>query len=95
MNTKNLIIVGIVILGGYFVYKKFYKPKPIATTGGTKPLPNAESVTNPIDSKGDIVPVPNQTTITNPTINPITNPNIKVKRPTNTSSFNSFDEEGL
>ena len=53
MNQRNLIIGAIVIVGAYFVYKKYYT-KPTTTT--TKPkLPPTE----PIRDKGEpIAPTP-------------------------------------
>ena len=48
MNQKNLIIVAVVLVGGYFVYKKYYTKKtPIATIKPILPL------TEPIRDKGE------------------------------------------
>lgn len=66
MNQRNLIIGAIVLVGAYFVYKKYY---PKTTTTTTKPkLPpkpildangNPISPTEPIRDKGEpIVPTP-------------------------------------
>ena len=54
MNQRNLIIGAIVIVGAYFIYKKYYT-KP-TTTSTTKPkLPPTE----PIRDKGEpIAPTP-------------------------------------
>jgi len=53
-NQRNLIIVAVVLVGGYFVYKKYYtKPK---TTTSIKPL---LPPTEPIRDKGEaIAPTP-------------------------------------
>jgi len=49
-NQRNLIIVAVVLVGGYFVYKKYYtKPK---TTTSIKPL---LPPTEPIRDKGEAI----------------------------------------
>jgi hypothetical protein len=49
MNQKNLIIVAVVLVGGYYIYKMYYtKPK---TTIKPK-LP----ITEPIRDKGEPIP---------------------------------------
>ena len=59
MSGTNLIIVAVVLVGGYFVYKKFYTKKPLPI----KPIldANANPVTPikpPLDDKGNaIVPI--------------------------------------
>ena len=54
MNQRNLIIGAIVIVGAYFVYKKYYT-KPTTTTTTKPKLPPTE----PIRDKGEpIAPTP-------------------------------------
>ena len=55
MNQRNLIIGAVVIVGAYFIYKKYYT-KPTTPTPTTKPkLPPTE----PIRDKGEpIAPTP-------------------------------------
>jgi hypothetical protein len=66
MNQRNLIIGAIVLVGGYFVYKKFYTKKPLQLKPlPIKPLPikpildaNGNPVSPIIDKGEPIVPTP-------------------------------------
>ena len=50
MNQRNLIIGAIVLVGGYFVYKKYYAKK--TTIAITKPI---LPLTEPIKDKGEAI----------------------------------------
>ena len=50
MNQRNLIIGAIVLVGGYFVYKKYYAKK--TTIAITKPI---LPLTEPIRDKGEAI----------------------------------------
>jgi hypothetical protein len=54
MNQRNLIIGAVVLIGGYYIYTKYYT-KPTTTTTTKPKLPPTE----PIRDKGEpIVPTP-------------------------------------
>ncbi len=76
MSGTNLIIVAVVLVGGYFVYKKYYTKK---TTAPIKPLP----IKPLLDDKGNpVLPI-------KPLLDDKGNPIVP------TSSFDSFDDDGL
>lgn len=50
MNQKNLIVLAVVLVGGYFVYKMYYPKK--TTIAITKPI---LPLTEPIRDKGEAI----------------------------------------